>query len=136
MLIYAASEGHVEFARMLLERRVVIDAQGNFGMTLIHWAMQLRRIQITRLLLEYGADVSKLYATKWVGTPPSMRGTKRWHNYCLSMVPTCRVVSACRLCVLGSPPGKQTRTGLRSLSTKLTTDIFFCATIACVHYWK
>jgi len=42
---------------MLLERRVVIDAQGNFGMTLIHWAMQLRRIQITRLLLEYGADV-------------------------------------------------------------------------------
>ena len=58
-LMFTVSEGHVEFARMLLERGAVIDARNNSsGKTALHYAAQNRYIQVVELLLEHGADVN------------------------------------------------------------------------------
>ena len=51
--------GHVEFARMLLERGAVIDAQNDSsGKTALHYAVQNTYTQAVRLLLEHSADVN------------------------------------------------------------------------------
>jgi uncharacterized protein len=51
-------QGHVEFARMLLERGAVIDAQGYRGKTALHYAIKVRSTQAVQLLLEHGVDVN------------------------------------------------------------------------------
>jgi ankyrin repeat protein len=51
-------QGHVEFARMLLERGARIDARMTNGETPLHWAVRGKNIQVVRLLLEHGADVN------------------------------------------------------------------------------
>ena len=58
-LIYAAEGGFIDCVRILLERGAAVnDAQGNLGRTPLHRAVNARKPQIVRLLLEHGADVS------------------------------------------------------------------------------
>jgi ankyrin repeat protein len=57
--MYTAVGGHVEFARMLLERGALIDAPGGYiGQTALHRAVAWHKIQVARLLLEHGADLN------------------------------------------------------------------------------
>lgn len=50
-LVYAAIEGHVEFARMRLERGPVIDARDNSDQTPLYCAVEHGRTQVGQLLL-------------------------------------------------------------------------------------
>ena len=73
----AAFAGHVEFARMLLERGAVIDAPNGIGETPLHWAARMGRIEVVRLLLEHGADVN---ARNTWGETPSQLGSGQMHH--------------------------------------------------------
>ena len=57
----AVVKGHVEFARMLLERGAAMDirAEMDAGRTPLTEAVYSRKIQMVRLLLEYGEDVNE-----------------------------------------------------------------------------
>jgi ankyrin repeat protein len=57
-MLNATSEGHVEFAQMLLERGAVVDARAKSGRTPLHAAVGEGNIRVARLLLEHGADVN------------------------------------------------------------------------------
>jgi len=77
-LIYAIIQGHVKFARMLLERGAAINARGSRGMTALHHAVDNGETQAVRLLLEYGADVN---ARDRDGDTPSQLGLKLLSAY-------------------------------------------------------
>jgi ankyrin repeat protein len=57
----AAFKGHVEFARMLLERGAAMDVrpQLDSGQTPLTAAIKMGKVQTVRLLLEYGEDVNE-----------------------------------------------------------------------------
>jgi ankyrin repeat protein len=57
----AAFKGHVEFARMLLDRGAAMDVRPQLGSghTPLTAMIMLGRVQIVRLLLEYGEDVNE-----------------------------------------------------------------------------
>jgi ankyrin repeat protein len=54
--VFVAFRGHVESARMLLERGAVIDIRNIFGETPLHQSIRWGRIKLVRLFLEHGAD--------------------------------------------------------------------------------
>jgi ankyrin repeat protein len=60
-LHFAASEGHLEVARMLLELGADVNSQNDEGLTPLQRASQVQRegeSGIMRLLLDYGANVN------------------------------------------------------------------------------
>jgi ankyrin-2 len=58
LLHFAAQEGVVESARLLLNKGVKVDAVDNKGQTPLHVAAMLGRADMVRLLLAWGADVN------------------------------------------------------------------------------
>ena len=54
--VFVAFKGHVESARMLLDRGAVIDIRNRYGETPLHQALRWGEIQLVRLFLERGAD--------------------------------------------------------------------------------
>ena len=56
--VFVAFKGHVESARMLLERGAVIDIRNRYGETPLHQALRWEDIELVRLFLEHGADPS------------------------------------------------------------------------------
>jgi ankyrin repeat protein len=74
-LFYAVSQGHIEFARMLLKRGARTDILDNSNSrTPLHFAVIRRNIQLVRLLLEHGADVN---ACDNYGETPSQMGSRQ-----------------------------------------------------------
>jgi ankyrin repeat protein len=74
-LFYAVSQGHIEFARMLLKRGARTDILDNSNSrTPLHFAVIGRNIQLVRLLLEHGADVN---ARDNYGETPSQMGSRQ-----------------------------------------------------------
>ena len=58
-LTLAVRRGHIEFARMLLEREAVIDAQNDLGDTALHSAIRYYgHTHAVQFLLEHGADIN------------------------------------------------------------------------------
>jgi hypothetical protein len=54
--VFVAFKGHVESARMLLERGGVIDIRNTFGETPLHQSVRWGKVELVRLFLEHGAD--------------------------------------------------------------------------------
>jgi ankyrin repeat protein len=75
-LAVISHEEHVEFARMLLERGAAMDVrpQLDYGYTPLTAAIKMGRVQIVRLLLEYGEDVNERDGL--VGKSPSQWASK------------------------------------------------------------
>ena len=74
-LFYAVSQGHIEFARMLLKRGARTDILDNSNRrTLLHFAVMWKNIQLVRLLLEHGADVN---TRDKYGETPSQMGSRQ-----------------------------------------------------------
>jgi len=59
-LHYAAKHGHVEIARLLIEKGADVNALGCLDKTPLHYAALWGHFEIARLLIEKGADVSAL----------------------------------------------------------------------------
>jgi ankyrin repeat protein len=57
-LMWAAENGKINSARILLEYGVDIDLKNNDDMTALHWAAKNGHLDITELLLEYNANVN------------------------------------------------------------------------------
>jgi ankyrin repeat protein len=68
--VFVAFKGHVESARMLLERGAVIDIRNRFGETPLHQALLWTEIEVVRLFLEHGADPN--LANRYGETPFEM----------------------------------------------------------------
>jgi len=51
-------KGHVDVARMLVERGADVSAQAQDGRTPLHWASEWGHVDVARMLVERGADVS------------------------------------------------------------------------------
>lgn len=56
--IYANQESHANLTRLLTEHDIDINAQDEFGWTLLHWASEWGDINGMRLLINRGADVN------------------------------------------------------------------------------
>lgn len=54
----AVAGGHLEIARLLLDRRALVNAKQEGGFTPLHGAAQNGQIEMIELLIERGADVS------------------------------------------------------------------------------
>ena len=57
-LIYACHQGHVEAARLLLEKGAAVDAKDGRGGTALMQACMAGQVEAARLVLEAGADRS------------------------------------------------------------------------------
>ncbi|KAK8016092.1 NB-ARC and ankyrin domain protein [Apiospora rasikravindrae] len=57
-LLYAADKGHVDIAKLLIERGADVDAAGSSGWTPLTLALDRGHIDMARLLIERGADVN------------------------------------------------------------------------------
>ena len=68
--VFVAFKGHVESARMLLERGAVINITNIFGETPLHQAIRWGEIELVRLFLEHGADPN--LANRYDATPSEM----------------------------------------------------------------
>jgi ankyrin repeat protein len=68
--VFVAFKGHVESARMLLERGAVIDIKNRSGETPLHQAVRWAEIELVRLFLERGADPN--LANRYDDTPLEM----------------------------------------------------------------
>ena len=55
-LMFACEKGHVEAARLLLEKGAAVDAQDENGVTPLMTACEEGHVEVARLLLEKGAD--------------------------------------------------------------------------------
>jgi ankyrin len=66
-LMFAAREGHVEAARLLLDAGAEVNAADRNGITPLFMAIDNNRIPAARLLVERGADI---HATDWYGRTP------------------------------------------------------------------
>jgi hypothetical protein len=58
-LLAAMIEGNSEIVKALASRHVGIDLATTFGMTPLHWASALGRIDLVEVLLEFGSDGSR-----------------------------------------------------------------------------
>jgi ankyrin repeat protein len=56
-LRYAAANGHVEIARLLLQNGAEVNARSIPGYTPLHWAAYKGHVDIIHLLVENGADL-------------------------------------------------------------------------------
>ena len=56
-LHFAAENGHVEIARLLLQNGAELNAKNNYGSTSLHCAASQDNIDILHLLVENGADL-------------------------------------------------------------------------------
>jgi len=54
----ASRNGHMNLARMLVDRGADVSAQDKDGRTPLHWALMEVRVDVARMLVECGADVS------------------------------------------------------------------------------
>ncbi len=54
----AAAMGHLEVARLLLERGADVNAKNKHGFTPLHFAAGIGHTDVAKLLLEHGADVN------------------------------------------------------------------------------
>eukprot|EP01117_Protostelium_nocturnum_P014633 TRINITY_DN558_c0_g1_i1.p1 TRINITY_DN558_c0_g1~~TRINITY_DN558_c0_g1_i1.p1 ORF type:complete len:777 (+),score=268.84 TRINITY_DN558_c0_g1_i1:131-2461(+) len=54
----AASGGHLEIARMLLEKGATTEDRDNFGQTPLHISLWNTSMEMAKLLIEFGADVN------------------------------------------------------------------------------
>jgi ankyrin repeat protein len=66
-LTYAASYGHVEVVRLLLEGGANVDSADGYQRTALYLAASYGLLDVCRLLLEWGAKVNHL--NKWENTP-------------------------------------------------------------------
>jgi ankyrin repeat protein len=57
-LHWASSKGHLDVARMLVERGADVSARAKDGWTPLHCASYHRHVDVTRMLVEHGADAS------------------------------------------------------------------------------
>jgi ankyrin repeat protein len=58
LLHFAAEQGAVDSARLLLERNLRIDGVDNIGQTPLHIAAMIGKAEMVRFLLEHGADMN------------------------------------------------------------------------------
>jgi len=58
-LIYAAENGHVAVAQLLIDKGAKVDAKGKRGETALMWATFSNRLETAKLLIEKGADVNE-----------------------------------------------------------------------------
>ena len=68
----AAGGGQTEMVSYLLPLIGAVDVRDEFGGTPLHWAVRQRQIDVTRLLLEHGADPNAV--DKHSQTPLDLRG--------------------------------------------------------------
>lgn len=64
-LQYAATGGHIEAARALLDARANVNATDNAGRTPLMWAASKGQTAIVKLLLERGADAKQKTPNGW-----------------------------------------------------------------------
>ncbi len=57
-LHWAALNGSVEIARMLIDAGADVNVQTNGGRTPLHWAARRGEVEIARMLIDAGADVN------------------------------------------------------------------------------
>ncbi len=55
-LMTAASDGHLDICRLLIDKGAQMEAKDFFGLTPLHWAAWEGHIEIARLLCDRGAD--------------------------------------------------------------------------------
>lgn len=60
-LSQAASRGHIETVRALLEHGASVSPASNLGYTPLHWAVARDNVEFVKLLLEFEADVNAVY---------------------------------------------------------------------------
>ena len=61
----AASAGHVDICRLLLDKEAQLEAKSIIGNTPLHLAASQGRVEIVRLLCDRGADVEACDNTGW-----------------------------------------------------------------------
>jgi ankyrin repeat protein len=61
-LMMAAFGGHLEMAKLLLEKGATVDAKSNEGFTPLMWAARKGQLEIVKLLLQKGANPSYVEA--------------------------------------------------------------------------
>jgi ankyrin repeat protein len=64
-LMLAAQEGHVDIARLLLDRGAILDARNNHGNSSLLLASREGREEMVRLLLDRGADIEAVEKEGW-----------------------------------------------------------------------
>jgi len=52
----ASSSGHVDVARMLMERSADMSAQAEDGRTPLHWALENNYVDVAQMLVEHSAN--------------------------------------------------------------------------------
>jgi ankyrin repeat protein len=68
--VFVSFKGHVEDARMLLERGAVIDIRNVYGETPLHQSLRWGEIELVRLFLEHGLDPN--LPNRYDATPSDM----------------------------------------------------------------
>ncbi|EKX31916.1 hypothetical protein GUITHDRAFT_61749, partial [Guillardia theta CCMP2712] len=66
-LMHAASYGHVEACKYLIERGANVSARSFYNGTALHYAAAKGQVEVCQLLLDYGADPNSF--AEWGGTP-------------------------------------------------------------------
>ena len=69
-------QGHVDVARMLVERGADVSAQAEDGWTPLHWASSRGHVDVARMFVERGADVSAQAEGGWT---PLQLASSRGH---------------------------------------------------------
>ena len=59
-LHWAACNGHVDVAKVLIENKIHINANDKDGKTALHFAACFGKVDVAKILIEKGADVDEL----------------------------------------------------------------------------
>jgi ankyrin repeat protein len=83
----ASMRGHVNIVRVLLDAGAIVDAQNDFEVTPLQCAFQYERVDVSQLLIDWGAKLSNIKLNDYLPEIPD------WVTTFIESRSNCRTVS-------------------------------------------